>query len=137
MKNYLFLPSQFTAILLILLIRDEIRYFCSIVTLCVQFLTNKLIKCIDIKNDAFKYTMITNVLYFAPLQQGRAHVLAHPTCINVIAQSLACHNIKAKVAVLEILGAVCLVPGGHRRALQAMLHYQTYAHERTRFQVSY
>ncbi|MEQ2218712.1 hypothetical protein XENOCAPTIV_007172, partial [Xenoophorus captivus] len=38
------------------------------------------------------------------------------------------------VAVLEILGAVCLVPGGHKKVLEAMLHYQTFASERTRFQ---
>lgn len=66
--------------------------------------------------------------------QGRAHVLAHSESINVIAQSLSTENIKTKVAVLEILGAVCLVPGGHKKALQAMLHYQKYASERTRFQ---
>ncbi|XP_058423013.1 disheveled-associated activator of morphogenesis 1 isoform X1 [Diceros bicornis minor] len=66
--------------------------------------------------------------------QGRAHVLAHSESINVIAQSLSTENIKTKVAVLEILGAVCLVPGGHRKGLQAMLHYQKYASERTRFQ---
>lgn len=68
--------------------------------------------------------------------QGRAHVLAHSESINVIAQSLSTENIKTKVAVLEILGAVCLVPGGHKKVLQAMLHYQKYASERTRFQVS-
>lgn len=67
--------------------------------------------------------------------QGRAHVLAHSESINVIAQSLSTENIKTKVAVLEILGAVCLVPGGHKKVLQAMLHYQKYASERTRFQV--
>ncbi|KAK2494439.1 hypothetical protein MC885_021783, partial [Smutsia gigantea] len=66
--------------------------------------------------------------------QGRAHVLAHSESINIIAQSLSTENIKTKVAVLEILGAVCLVPGGHRKVLQAMLHYQKYASERTRFQ---
>merc|ERR1719195_2154961 len=65
---------------------------------------------------------------------GRAHVLAHPTGVNVIAQSLSTENIKTKVAVLEILGAMCLVPGGHRRVLEAMVHYQAYASERTRFQ---
>ncbi|KAL0266624.1 UNVERIFIED_CONTAM: hypothetical protein PYX00_009117 [Menopon gallinae] len=65
---------------------------------------------------------------------GRAHVLAHPTGLNIIAQSLSTENIKTKIAVLEILGAVCLVPGGHRKVLQAMLHYQKYAYERTRFQ---
>ncbi|XP_072222210.1 disheveled-associated activator of morphogenesis 1-like [Leuresthes tenuis] len=66
--------------------------------------------------------------------QGRAHVLGHCEGINVIAQSLATENIKAKVAALEILGAVCLVPGGQKKVLEAMLHYQKFASERTRFQ---
>ncbi|XP_060532378.1 disheveled-associated activator of morphogenesis 1 isoform X2 [Cylas formicarius] len=65
---------------------------------------------------------------------GRAHVLAHPTSINTIAQSLSTENIKTKIAVLEILGAVCLVAGGHKKVLDAMHHYQKYAFERTRFQ---
>ena len=38
------------------------------------------------------------------------------------------------MAVLEILGALCLVPGGHKKVLDAMMHYQSYASERTRFQ---
>lgn len=67
--------------------------------------------------------------------QGRAHVLSHPESINIIAQSLATENIKTKVAVLEIMGAVCLVPGGHKKVLEAMLYYQKFACERTRFQV--
>ncbi|XP_062862920.1 disheveled-associated activator of morphogenesis 1 isoform X2 [Trichomycterus rosablanca] len=66
--------------------------------------------------------------------QGRAHVLGHAHSINVIAQSLSAENVRTKVAVLEILGAVCLVPGGHRKVLEAMQHYQTYASERSRFQ---
>ncbi|TRY94074.1 hypothetical protein DNTS_027309 [Danionella cerebrum] len=66
--------------------------------------------------------------------QGRAHVLAHSESINIIAQSLATENIKTKVAVLEIMGAVCLVPGGHKKILEAMMHYQRFACERTRFQ---
>ncbi|KAK4021110.1 hypothetical protein OUZ56_003040 [Daphnia magna] len=65
---------------------------------------------------------------------GRAHVLAHPSSIKIIAQSLSADNPKVKMAVLEILGAVCLVPGGHRKVLEAMLHFQEYAGERTRFQ---
>lgn len=68
--------------------------------------------------------------------QGRAHVLSHSESINIIAQSLATENIKTKVAVLEIMGAVCLVPGGHKKILESMLHYQRFASERTRFQVS-
>lgn len=70
-----------------------------------------------------------------PLQLGRANVLAHPTAINIISQSLATENIKTKIQVLEILGGVCLVPGGHKKVLDAMFHYQNYASERTRFQV--
>ncbi|XP_024140275.1 disheveled-associated activator of morphogenesis 1 isoform X2 [Oryzias melastigma] len=66
--------------------------------------------------------------------QGRSHVLEHPESINIITQSLSAENIKTKVAVLEILGAVCLVPGGHKKVLEAMVHYQTFAAERTRFQ---
>ncbi|KAL0969719.1 hypothetical protein UPYG_G00231390 [Umbra pygmaea] len=66
--------------------------------------------------------------------QGRAHVLSHSESINIIAQSLATENVKTKVAVLEIMGAVCLVPGGHKKILEAMLHYQKFACERTRFQ---
>ncbi|XP_028848047.1 disheveled-associated activator of morphogenesis 1 isoform X2 [Denticeps clupeoides] len=66
--------------------------------------------------------------------QGRAHVLAHAESINIIAQSLSTENLKTKVAVLEILGAVCLVPDGHKKILKSMLHYQSYASERTRFQ---
>lgn len=62
-------------------------------------------------------------------------MLAHPSAINIIAQSLAVDNVKTKTAVLEILGAMCLVPGGHRKVLEAMLHLQNYAGERTRFQV--
>ena len=66
--------------------------------------------------------------------QGRAHVFAYPESVNIIAQSLSTENIRTKTAVFEILGAMCLVPGGHKQVLEAMLHYQKYAAERTRFQ---
>ena len=36
---------------------------------------------------------------------------------------------------LEILGAVCLVPGGHKKVLNSMVHFQQFTCERTRFQV--
>ena len=61
-------------------------------------------------------------------------MLAHVTGVDTISQSLSSDNIKTKVAVLEILGALCLVPGGHKKVLDAMMHYQSYASERTRFQ---
>ena len=68
------------------------------------------------------------------LQNGRAHVLAHPDGVNTIAQSLSSENVKTRVSVLEILGAMCLVPGGHKKVLDAMYYYQQFASERTRFQ---
>ncbi|XP_050698138.1 disheveled-associated activator of morphogenesis 1-like isoform X2 [Eriocheir sinensis] len=65
---------------------------------------------------------------------GRKHILAHPTCMNIISQSLATHHLKTKTLLLEILGGVCLLPGGHKKVLEAMLHFQKHAGERTRFQ---
>jgi dishevelled associated activator of morphogenesis len=66
---------------------------------------------------------------------GRTAVLNSPTAINVLAQSLAGDDIRAKIDVLEILGAVCLVPGGHRRVLESISYLQSFARERARFQV--
>jgi Diaphanous FH3 Domain./Diaphanous GTPase-binding Domain. len=63
-------------------------------------------------------------------------VLGYPGAIDIIAQSLSTENIKTKIAVLEILGAVCLIPGGHKKVLDAMSHYQRFCNERSRFQVS-
>eukprot|EP00117_Sycon_ciliatum_P018491 scpid79239/ scgid5044/ Disheveled-associated activator of morphogenesis 1 len=67
---------------------------------------------------------------------GRSHVLTHPRSIRIISQSLSCDNVKAKVAALEILAAVCLVPDGHKKVLVGMSYFQKFANERTRFQVS-
>ncbi|XP_071971882.1 disheveled-associated activator of morphogenesis 1 isoform X1 [Engystomops pustulosus] len=88
----------------------------------------------DIAESQIHTSLIGCIKALMNNSQGRAHVLAHSESINVIAQSLATENIKTKVAVLEIMGAVCLVPGGHKKVLEAMLHYQRYASERTRFQ---
>ncbi|KAK2146064.1 hypothetical protein LSH36_635g01003 [Paralvinella palmiformis] len=65
---------------------------------------------------------------------GRAHILAHPMSLNIIAQSLSCDNVYIKKDVLEILGAICLIPGGRKKVLEAMYHYHKYTGERTRFQ---
>ena len=74
-----------------------------------------------------------------------------------IAQSLRTTNIRTKVlseylifeksnrelvwqsyfSAYEILGALCLVPGGHRKVLSAMDHFQNFAMERARFQVNF
>ncbi|XP_037293291.1 disheveled-associated activator of morphogenesis 1 isoform X2 [Manduca sexta] len=83
---------------------------------------------------ATRHNLIAAIKALMNNSTGRAHVLAHPTSIDLIAQSLDTENVKTKVAALEILGAVCLVPGGHKKVLEAMVHYQKYAGERARFQ---
>lgn len=98
--------------------------------------------------------MVRNLFYVISLQEGRGHVLAHPRGIAVIAQSIRSTNIKTKIlgklyrpiiiiifstlfyAALEILGALCLVPGGHRKVLGAMEDFKSFAMEGDRFQVS-
>lgn len=47
---------------------------------------------------------------------------------------MACDNVKTKIAALEILGAVCLVQGGHKKVLDAFINFQEFASERSRFQ---
>ncbi|XP_063385445.1 disheveled-associated activator of morphogenesis 1 [Cydia fagiglandana] len=87
------------------------------------------------RDDAInRHNLIAGIKALMNNSTGRAHVLAHPTSIDLIAQSLETENVKTKVAALEILGAVCLVPGGHKKVLEAMVHYQKYAAERARFQ---
>lgn len=87
------------------------------------------------RDDALtRHNLISGIKALMNNSTGRAHVLAHPTSIDLIAQSLDTENVKTKVAALEILGAVCLVPGGHKKVLEAMVHFQKYAGERARFQ---
>ncbi|XP_013161888.1 PREDICTED: formin-like protein 3 [Papilio xuthus] len=81
-----------------------------------------------------RHNLIAGIKALMNNSTGRAHVLAHPASIDLIAQSLDTENVKTKVAALEILGAVCLVPGGHKKVLEAMVNYQKYAGERARFQ---
>ncbi|KAJ0176247.1 hypothetical protein K1T71_008421 [Dendrolimus kikuchii] len=87
------------------------------------------------RDDAItRHNLISGIKALMNNSTGRAHVLAHPTSIDLIAQSLDTENVKTKVAALEILGAVCLVPGGHKKVLEAMVHFQKYSGERARFQ---
>lgn len=89
---------------------------------------------IRVANSSLHTSLIGCIKALMNNSTGRAHVLAHPTSIDTIARSLAADNIKTKVAALEILGAVCLVPGGHKKVLSSMLHFQEFAAERARFQ---
>lgn len=95
-----------------------------------------MLQCLDIRvaNSPLHTSLIGCIKALMNNSTGRSHVLSHPTSIDTIARSLAADNIKTKVAALEILGAVCLVPGGHKKVLTAMLNYQEFAGERARFQ---
>ncbi|KAL5278203.1 DAAM2 family protein [Megaselia abdita] len=98
-------------------------------------LLNLLVKMeIRVANSPLHTSLIGCIKALMNNSNGRSHVLAHPTSIDTIARSLAADNIKTKVAALEILGAVCLVPGGHKKVLTAMLNFQDFASERARFQ---
>ncbi|XP_062712886.1 disheveled-associated activator of morphogenesis 1-like [Aedes albopictus] len=96
----------------------------------------EILKALDIRvaNSPLHTSLIGCIKALMNNSTGRTHVLAHPTGIDMIARSLAADNIKTKIATLEILGAVCAVPGGHKKVLTAMLNYQEYATERVRFQ---
>ncbi|KXJ72201.1 hypothetical protein RP20_CCG018647 [Aedes albopictus] len=96
----------------------------------------EILKALDIRvaNSPLHTSLIGCIKALMNNSTGRTHVLAHPTGFDMIARSLAADNIKTKIAALEILGAVCAVPGGHKKVLTAMLNYQEYATERVRFQ---
>ncbi len=66
---------------------------------------------------------------------GLKCVLSHPNSIVVLARSLHTTDIPSKIMVLEILGAVCLVPLGHKKVLDALDDLKVFAGERLRFQV--
>eukprot|EP00045_Choanoeca_perplexa_P015863 m.205698 g.205698 ORF g.205698 m.205698 type:complete len:1095 (+) comp17098_c0_seq1:99-3383(+) len=65
---------------------------------------------------------------------GLKAVLSHPNSLKVIAQSLTAPDSAIRVAVLQILGAVSLIPEGHRKVLEALSYFRTYAGEVFRFQ---
>lgn len=65
---------------------------------------------------------------------GLKCVLSHPHSISVVTQSLHTSDIPTKIKVLETIGAVCLIPNGHRQVLDALDRFKVFAGERTRFQ---
>lgn len=89
---------------------------------------------LDVRGSQLHFTVIGCTKALMNNTDGRAHVLAHPMGIVIIAQSLRTLNVKTKILALEVLGALCLVPGGHKKVLSAMDHFQKFAVERTRFQ---
>lgn len=70
---------------------------------------------------------------FLPSQHGLQSVMDHPESLMVTALSLRSPFLRTRALVLEILGAVCLIPNGHRRILDAMTNFAKVTGERARF----
>ena len=109
----------------------------------VRFISSKGLECLlnfliqmnaDVRQSHLHFIMIGCIRSLMNNPKCRAHILAHPVGIKIIAQSMKTGNEKVKIQVLEILGAVSLVPGGHNKVLEAMDEYKDFAGERTRFQ---
>eukprot|EP00842_Homolaphlyctis_polyrhiza_P000475 jgi/Hompol1/1428/HPOL_002697-RA len=66
---------------------------------------------------------------------GLSAVLETDGALNVIALSLRSPSARTRALVLEIFGAVCLIPGGHSCVLQAMDALQEVANTRFRFEI--
>lgn len=88
----------------------------------------------DMKESRIHTSAIGCVKALMNNQAGRANVLEHPDAVDIITRSLNVEHVKTKVSVLEILGPVCLIPGGHKKVLTALTKFATFAAERTRFQ---
>lgn len=65
---------------------------------------------------------------------GRGAFIKQPNAVEIIANGLFNDNPKTKLAVLEILGVICLLPEGHKLVLRAFDEFRKNFHERLRFQ---
>ncbi|KAJ3218661.1 Disheveled-associated activator of morphogenesis 1 [Dinochytrium kinnereticum] len=66
---------------------------------------------------------------------GLSAVLDYDESLNIIALSLRSPSGRTRALVLEIFGAVCLIPGGHRCVLEGMDALQEIAGMRYRFEI--
>lgn len=66
---------------------------------------------------------------------GLCAVLDSENSLIIIAQSLRSKSFRTRALVLEIFGAVCLIPGGHRTVLEAMDALAEMAGFRFRFEI--
>lgn len=66
---------------------------------------------------------------------GLSAVLESTNSLEIIALSLRSTSFRTKALVLEIFGAVCLIPGGHSGVLSAMDALAELANFRFRFEI--
>ncbi|CAG5098861.1 Oidioi.mRNA.OKI2018_I69.XSR.g16043.t1.cds [Oikopleura dioica] len=88
----------------------------------------------DVKESRIHTSAIACIKALMNNHAGRANVLEHPDAVDIITHSLNVENVKTKISVLDILGPVCLIPGGHKKVLTALTKFANFASERTRFQ---
>jgi hypothetical protein len=60
--------------------------------------------------------------------------MSNVDALHVICLSLRSQSLRTRSLVLEILGAVCLIPGGHKRILETMSRFSKIAGEKARFE---
>jgi dishevelled associated activator of morphogenesis len=68
-------------------------------------------------------------------QIGLSAVLDSDGALDVIALSLRSPSVRTRALVLEIFGAVCLIPGGHQCVLEGMDAMADVCGLRSRFEI--
>ncbi|KND03814.1 uncharacterized protein SPPG_01270 [Spizellomyces punctatus DAOM BR117] len=86
------------------------------------------------RHDEFEELYIKCLKSLMNNKIGLSAVLDSEGALNIIALSLQSPSPKTKALVLEILGAVCLIPGGHQCVLEGMDNLCTQAKTRFRFE---
>ena len=80
-----------------------------------------LLQLVSCSNQIFIVFLCTTEKALMNNQLGRAHVIEHDTAIDQITLSLACENVKTKLAVLEILGEFGIIASFITRRFRASL----------------
>ncbi|KAI9093467.1 formin homology 2 domain-containing protein [Phlyctochytrium arcticum] len=87
------------------------------------------------RHDEFEELYIKCLKSLMNNKIGLSAVLDSEGALDIIALSLQSPSSKTKALVLEILGAVCLIPGGHQCVLEGMDNLCIQARYRFRFEV--
>lgn len=88
-----------------------------------------------IRHDEFEELYIKCLKSFMNNKIGLSAVLETDGAMNVIALSLRSPLLRTRSLVLEIFGAVCLLPGGHASVLEALDAVCAVAGTRFRFEI--
>ncbi|KAJ3330667.1 hypothetical protein HDU76_005130 [Blyttiomyces sp. JEL0837] len=87
------------------------------------------------RHDEFEELYIKCLKSLMNNKIGLSAVLDHEGSLNIIALSLRSPSCRTRALVLEIFGAVCLIPGGHRCVLDGMEAVAEEAGMRFRFEI--